>query len=259
MLPLHSRNILWVGFFALIILAWVWLYAMAQSMGLGLMGRPVALLPGTTLADFCAQFLTHMTRFLPLLGMWSVMMAAMMLPTLVPTLNAYEGLMDSADGTPAGWWGLILGYSAIWVLFSIAMTLLQMLFLAIGAVDALGMATSRWFAAGLLIIAGAYQFSKLKEACRNACQSPMAFFLGNWSVGFQGGAVMGLRLGVTCAGCCWAIMALGFVGGVMNLVWMGLATLFMVLEKLPQLGGYLTRPLGAALITGGLLLMVWPG
>lgn len=258
-MPATRRTLLWLGFFGIVLLSWLWLYAMTREMGLGLSGRPIALLPGMTLADFCAQFLTHMTHFAPLFGMWSVMMAAMMLPTLVPTLNTYNGLMLSADGSVMGWWGIILGYGLIWVVFSAAMTLLQMLLIAVGAVDALGASTSRWLSGGLLIMAGAYQFSKLKEACRNSCQSPMGFFLGHWQPGLAGGAAMGLRLGVICAGCCWAIMSLGFVGGVMSLLWMGLATVFMVIEKLPQLGEYLTRPLGGVLISAGLLVMVWPG
>jgi len=253
------RNIAWLSFFGTILACWLWLYAMTQQMGLGLTGRPIALLPGTTLADFCAQFLSHMTEFWPLMAMWSVMMAAMMLPTLVPTLNAYQGLMTSADGTVTGWWGLVLGYGAVWVLFSGAMSLLQLLLVALGAVDALGVATTRWLSGGLLIVAGVYQFSKLKEACRNACQSPMAFFLGRWQPGFSGGILMGLRLGVVCAGCCWAIMSLAFVGGVMSFLWMGLATAFMVFEKLPQLGSYVTKPLGAVLIPAGILVMIWHG
>lgn len=253
------RSAVWLGFFGAILVAWVWLFAMTQHMGLDITGRPRALLPGTTLADFCAQFFTHLTRFAPVFGMWSVMMAAMMLPTLLPTLRAYEGLMVGANGTVAGWWGVVLGYGAVWAAFSVVMSLLQMVLLGLGAVNALGMAESKWLAAILLIIAGAYQFSKLKEACRNSCQSPMGFYLSNWQPGLSGGVTMGVKLGVICAGCCWAIMSLGFVGGVMSLLWMGLATAFMVIEKLPQLGNYVTKPLGGVLISAGLLVMVWPG
>ena len=258
-MSITRRTLLWLGFFGTILACWAWLFAMSQAMGLSMTGRPQALLPGTTLADFCAQFLGHMTEFTPLLGMWLVMMAAMMLPGLVPMLATYQTLIASADGSASGWWGLILGYGAVWALFSVGMTGLQLVLYTLGVVDALGAASTSWLAGALLIVAGLYQFSKLKEACRNSCQSPMGFFLGRWRPGLQGGVAMGLRLGLLCAACCWAIMALAFVGGVMSLLWMGLATAFMVLEKLPQVGGYLTKPLGAVLIPTGILVMIWPG
>ena len=86
----------------------------------------------------------------------------------------------------------------------------------------------------------------------------MAWFLGRWRPGAAGGARMGAGLGAYCVGCCWGIMALGFAGGVMNMLWMGLATLFMVLEKLPQIGHRLTRPAGGLLIAGGLAVLAWP-
>jgi predicted metal-binding membrane protein len=78
------------------------------------------------------------------------------------------------------------------------------------------------------------------------------YFLGQWRTGALGGLRMGLGLGAFCVGCCWGFMALGFVGGVMSLLWMGAATLFMVIEKLPQLGAFVTRPMGYALIAAGL-------
>ena len=79
--------------------------------------------------------------------------------------------------------------------------------------------------------------------CHGVCHSPMSYFLTRWKTGFGGGLRMGLGLGAFCIGCCWGFMALGFVGGVMNLAWMGLATLFMVIEKLPQIGHYTTKPM----------------
>ncbi len=80
----------------------------------------------------------------------------------------------------------------------------------------------------------------------------MTYFLAYWKVGFRGGLRMGLGLGVFCVGCCWFFMVLGFAGGVMNFLWMGLATLFMVLEKLPEIGHRVVRPLGFLLIIAGL-------
>jgi predicted metal-binding membrane protein len=195
-----------------------------------------------------------MTSFLPLFGMWAVMMAAMMLPTMVPTLKSYEDLMISADGTRIGWIGLLLGYSIIWVTFSALITAFQLILLSLGLVDMMGKVKSIWISSALLIIAGAFQFTRAKEVCHGICHSPMSYFLGNWKIGFNGGLRMGLGLGAFCVGCCWLFMVLGFAGGVMNFLWMGLATLFMVIEKLPAIGHYVIRPMGAVLIASGVLL-----
>jgi predicted metal-binding membrane protein len=195
-----------------------------------------------------------MTRFLPLFGMWAVMMSAMMLPTMVPTLKSYEDLMISADGTRIGWIGLLVGYAFIWVMFSALITAFQLSLLSLNLVDMMGKAKSIWFSSALLIIAGAFQFTRAKEVCHGVCHSPMSYFLGNWKTGFVGGLRMGLGLGAFCAGCCWLFMALGFAGGVMNFLWMGLATLFMVTEKLPAVGHYVIKPMGAILIVSGVLL-----
>ena len=196
-----------------------------------------------------------MTRFLPLFGMWAVMMAAMMLPTMVPTLKSYEDLMISADGTRIGWIGLLLGYSIIWVTFSALITAFQLSLLSLGLVDMMGKVNSIWISSALLIIAGAFQFTRAKEVCHGICHSPMSYFLGNWKTGFNGGLRMGLGLGAFCVGCCWLFMVLGFAGGVMNFLWMGLATLFMVIEKLPAIGHYVIKPMGAVLIASGVLLV----
>ncbi|MAB02771.1 MAG: hypothetical protein CML34_08270 [Rhodobacteraceae bacterium] len=195
-----------------------------------------------------------MTRFLPLFGMWAVMMAAMMLPTMVPTLKSYEDLMISADGTRIGWIGLLLGYSIIWVTFSALITAFQLSLLSLGLVDMMGKVKSIWISSALLIIAGAFQFTRAKEVCHGICHSPTSYFLGNWKTGLNGGLRMGLGLGAFCVGCCWLFMVLGFAGGVMNFLWMGLATLFMVIEKLPAIGHYVIRPMGVVLIASGVLL-----
>ena len=200
---------------------------------------------------------TSMTNFLPLTGMWAVMMAAMMLPTMVPTLRSYEDLMISADGTRIGWLGLLLGYSIVWIGFALFITTVQMGLLSLNIVDMMGKAKSLWVSASLLILAGAFQFTRAKEVCHGVCHSPMSYFLGHWKTGLNGGVQMGVSLGAYCVGCCWLFMVLGFAGGVMNFLWMGLATLMMVLEKLPQLGHFLVKPLGSILILSGLSVVAF--
>lgn len=245
------RSGLWLGFFAAILGGWAVMYAMSTGMGLDLLGRPDATAETMRSMDPGMSMDMPMARFAPIFGMWAVMMAAMMLPTLVPTLRAYEDLMLSADGTRAGWVGLLLGYFAVWVGFAALIAAAQLALLHGGLVDMLGMATSRWLSAGLLVVVGAFQFTRAKAVCHGVCHAPMMYFLGHWRTGPEGGLRMGLALGAFCVGCCWGFMVLGFVGGVMSLAWMGLATLFMVIEKLPQIGHHVTRPMGVVLIAAG--------
>jgi len=166
--------------------------------------------------------------------------------------------MTSADGTRAGWLGVLAGYFIVWVVFAATIASVQIGLLYGGVIDLLGIPKSPVFAAVLLILVGAFQFTRAKEFCHGVCHSPMIYFLGHWRTGATGGLRMGLGLGAFCVGCCWGFMALGFVGGVMSLAWMGLATLFMVLEKLPQIGHVITKPMGAILIASGLAVLVWP-
>jgi predicted metal-binding membrane protein len=253
-----SRSVLWVGFFGLVLAAWWWLYSMATGMGLDLIGRPNEMAQAMAAMDPRMEMRMPMAEFGPLFGMWAAMMAAMMLPTMVPTLRAYEDLMVSANGTRAGWLGLLLGYAVVWLAFAAGIAGVQLGLLFGGVIDMLGIPRSRWIAVALLLGVGLFQFTRAKEVCHGVCHSPMSYFLGHWRTGFGGGLRMGLGLGAFCAGCCWGFMALGFVGGVMSLLWMGLATVFMVIEKLPQVGHYVTKPAGAALILAGVGVAVWP-
>ena len=251
------RSTVWLAFFAAILAAWWWLYVMAGTMDLDVLGRPGEMGRRMAAMDPRMPMYMPMANFGPLFAMWAVMMAAMMLPTLVPTLRAYEDLMLSAEGTRSGWIGVLSGYFVVWVGFAALITGAQLALLFGGVIDMLGVAKTQWAAAGLLFAVGAYQFTRAKEVCHGVCHSPIMYFIGNWRRGFAGGVRMGLGLGAFCVGCCWGFMALGFVGGVMNLAWMGLATLFMVLEKLPQIGHHLHRPGGILLIGAALWIAVF--
>lgn len=287
------KSALWLAFFSVILVSWVVLYQMSTGMGLDLIGRPtmdmapmdmpameagemqmqaapMADMPTTEMPasdmpamdmpamDMAGMDMSAMTRFTPLFGMWTLMMAAMMLPTLVPTLTNYDRLITSADGTRAGWLGVLAGYSIVWIAMAGLFAAAQIALLRAGVIDMMGVASNTWIAGGLLILVGGFQFTRAKEVCHGVCHAPMTYFLGHWRTGFRGGLRMGLGLGTFCAGCCWGFMALGFVGGMMSLLWMGLATLFMVFEKLPQIGHYVTKPLGVALMIGGMGVLAYP-
>ena len=229
------RSALWLGFFGLILWAWWVMYTMAAQMGVVRM---------------------NMHDFGPLFAMWAIMMAAMMGPTFVPTLRTYEDLIGSADGTRGGSLGLIGGYFAAWIGFAAVISAAQVGLIEARMVTRMGRSMSVWFSAGLLIAAGLYQFTALKDRCLAHCRSPMVQFLTHWRPGFIGGLRMGVHHGAYCVMCCWGLMAIGFVGGVMDLKWMGGATVLMTIEKLPDLGRWVTRPVGVALILwGGYVLL----
>ncbi len=238
---LPVRASLWLGFYGLVLLAWGLTYELARGSGAAFCGsEAVRLLP---LGGFAALF-----------PMWVVMMAAMMLPTIVPTLCAYLDLPAAAGASAAGWWGVVAGYAGVWLAGSAAFAGVQVLALHNGWLDPAGAAASPLAAAALLALAGFWQFTRTKTACQEACLSPTLYYLANWRPGLRGGLRMGVEVGLVCVGCCWAIMALAFVGGTMSLLWMGLATVFMVVEKLPGIGMRLRRPAGLALLAAALAL-----
>jgi predicted metal-binding membrane protein len=255
--PSILRSVAWLAFFGVILVSWVVMYRMSTGMGLDILGRPNEMAQRMADMDPRMDMRMPMAEFWPLFGMWAGMMAAMMLPTMVPTLRAYEDLMVSANGSRAGWVGLLAGYFVVWVAFAALIAGAQLALLFGGVIDMLGIPREPLLAAALLIAVGAFQFTRAKEVCHGVCHSPMGYFLGHWRTGTIGGVRMGLGLGAYCVGCCWGFMALGFVGGMMSLLWMGLATFAMVLEKLPQIGHHVTRPLGAVLILAGLALGLW--
>jgi len=231
----------WLVLFALIIGAWALLYAMALPNDLRVAGRIYG-------ADFIAslcRITPDAAGFLRIMAMWALMSAAMMAPTALPAFATYDDLSHSGQ-TRMG--ALISGYLAVWLGFAVLAAGLQMGLYKADLVSAFGDSRSGLLSGGLLGLAGAYQFSPLKESCLAKCRAPLTFFMAHWD---EGPWRNGLRLGLTCLGCCWALMLLAFVGGVMNVAFMGLATLIMITEKLPDIGRYLTRPLGFALLTAG--------
>lgn len=217
----------WLALFGLILGAWVALYLVSASGAGHAIG---ALNPGAAGPAL-------------IVAMWALMSAAMMAPTVLPALATYEDLGHS--GATTGMSRLLAGYLTVWLGFSVLAAVAQMGLFRTGLLDMRGQSVTAGFSAALLAAAGLYQFSPAKAACLSKCRQPLIFFMAHWD---EGPWRNGLRLGAVCLGCCWALMALAFVGGVMDLAFMGLATLIMILEKLPEIGRYVTRPLGAVLL-----------
>jgi predicted metal-binding membrane protein len=245
--PQWGRQVFWLGFYAVVLLGWALLLHLNASP-----------LPGVSAAEYWSALCMSAGSADPLalFGMWVLMSAAMMLPTFVPAVRVFGelGAVRATDGASMA--ALVAGYGVVWVVFSALATGLQMLIAKAGAVSEVGQTLSPWLSAGQFLGAGAYQFSSAKAACLAKCRHPLMFFMEHWAPGLKPAFGMGVQLGGWCVGCCWMLMLLVLVGGAMSLGWMGAATLLMAVEKLPELGRYLTRPLGALLIIAAVVQTV---
>jgi predicted metal-binding membrane protein len=195
----------------------------------------------------------------PRLLMWAVMMVAMMLPTAAPVTLVYAAVARKArteDHPVAPTFVFVAGYLAIWVLFSFAATAAQSGLDQLALLSPTMVSASPLLAGGLLIGAGVYELTPLKHACLAHCRAPAHFISSKWRGGFAGAFRMGLELGTYCLGCCWILMGLLFVGGLMNLFWVAAIAAFILLEKTVPLAETGARLVGAAMIVVGLLSLV---
>ena len=191
--------------------------------------------------------------------MWWVMMIAMMTPSAAPTLLLYASIkrMGPQSGKATLYTTLFLfGYLLSWALFSLIATAAQWGLEATGLSDGPMMTIrSRGFAGAVMVLAGLYQLSAIKEACLRHCRSPAHFLAEHNRPGAKGALITGADHGLYCLGCCWALMALLFVGGIMNLYWIVGLAIYVAIEKLAPPGRWLTLSTGIALIIAGLLLI----
>ena len=184
-------------------------------------------------------------------AMWAVMMVAMMLPSAAPTILLYAQVHHHSrgdEGTPPTA-AFLAGYLACWAVFAAIAAALQ---LALGTMEF----ASSGATATVLIIAGVYQLSPLKDACLSRCRSPAQFLSRHYRPGATGAFRLGLLHGAYCVGCCWLLMTLLFVGGVMNLAWVAALTLLVAAEKLLPRGRWIAWIAGAAMIGWGAYLLL---
>lgn len=236
----------WMVFFGLVLASWAVLLAMSVPADLRASGRV-----------FGAEFLAELCLITPdaagfarVSAMWALMGIAMMAPTALPAFATYEDLSHVA---PTQFWRLVAGFVTVWAGFALVVAAAQMALFDAGLLSPFGELRSTTLSALVLIGAGVYQFSPMKAGCLAKCRAPMTFFIAHWD---EGPWRNGLRLGLVCLACCWALMCLAFVGGGMSVAFMALATVIMVTEKLPSIGEVVTRPLGWLLIGTGLLVGV---
>ena len=251
-LPRRDRISILLALFGIALLAWVYLIAMALAMEeMPMSGAEMMGIHPWSALDFFLMFL-----------MWAVMMVGMMVPTAVPMTLVYAAVARKAarQDTPlAPTATFVLGYIAMWSLFSVAATLVQWGLHQAALLSPMMVSNSPSLGAGLLIAAGIYQWLPFKDACLQHCRAPAHFFAEHWHTGAAGAFRMGLEHGAFCLGCCWALMGLLFLGGVMNLLWIGAITLFVLLEKVHPFGDRGGRVMGALMVLAGLLALAGLG
>lgn len=250
----HDRAMTIAGLALVCLLAWGYLLSGAAMAPSGMEGDGMA--PMAAMAPPMAWSAYHAAM---MFAMWAVMMAAMMLPGAAPMVLAVAAVDRGhrRRGLPAGSAAFfVAGYLLVWSAFSLAAVSLQW-----GAETAMGasaMTSGVGAGAGgaVLIAVGLYQWTPLKDACLRHCRSPLDFLTTRWRQGRGGAVRMGVEHGVYCVGCCWALMALLFVGGIMNLLWIAAIAAFVLVEKIAPAGRRVGRWAGGALAAWGAWMLL---
>lgn len=248
----RERTVVAAGLAALAMLAWFYVW---DGAGMGMSALDMT--RATLFPHREAGMMGDMELALPVIVlMWWVMMVAMMTPSAAPLVLLYTRVARhrmpgerpaGAAITPAAF--LAAGYLLVWLLFSIAAATVQELLQPAGLISGMMLwSKTAPLSATVLAAAGVYQLSPLKQACLTRCRAPAQFLVGHWRPGRIGALLLGMRHGAYCVGCCWLLMALLFVGGVMNLVWIAALTVFVLVEKLAPAGAAIGRWSGGVLI-----------
>ena len=253
----RDRAIIIAALGVLTVLAWADLIWLADDMAMGGMDMTgFRMIPAGQGLMMPASEPWKPIEFAYMFAMWAVMMVGMMTPSVAPMILIYArvGRQALSQGKPfaATTW-FAGGYLLAWTGFSLAATSAQWALERATLLTPMMVSASNILGGFVLIVAGVYQWTPLKEACLSYCQAPLTFIMGHG--GFRGdpaGALtLGLRHGIYCIGCCWALMALLFIGGVMNLFWIAALSILVLVEKVAPLGRIIARLAGLTLIAGG--------
>ncbi len=241
-LPRRDFIVIIISLGGITLLSWLYLVKMAADMSMpeGMSAMQISVWDA---GYFWMMFL-----------MWAVMMVGMMLPSVTPMVLIYAGVVrkSAAQSMPVAPTGaFVSGYIAIWIIFSLFATIAQWGLDQAALLSPMMVSNSVGLGAALLIAAGIYQWLPIKDKCLQHCRSPVHFITTHWRPGSTGAFKMGLSHGTFCLGCCWVLMILLFVGGVMNLLWIAAITLFVLLEKVLPLGDVSGRVMGLVMIIAG--------
>jgi predicted metal-binding membrane protein len=252
----RDRGVTIGGIILLTVLSWAYLFGLAAGMdGMVMEGdrmSSVSGLMGPQLSTWSAR------DFFFMFLMWSVMMVAMMLPSASPLILLHVRVNRQQEDSGDGFHGTVafaIGYLLAWTSFSAGATLLQWGLERLAVLSPMMVSTSPLLGSGLLLAAGIYQFTPFKDACLRHCRSPVHFLMQHWRRGTSGAFMMGFHHGVYCIGCCWLLMALLFVFGVMNLVWIAVLSAFVLLEKVVSRGELVARVAGVVFIVAGIFIL----
>lgn len=246
----RDRYIVMLSLVGIILLAWVYTIYLNRVMGFSEISLEMV--------SPHAQAWTSTTFTLNFL-MWTVMMIAMMTPTAAPMLLFYTKISRQRhplDGPYLGTGLFLLGYLIVWTGFSAAATFVQWGLHTASLLSTELVRATPLVGGILLILAGAFQFSQLKNACLTHCRTPVGFIMTEWKDGNHGALQMGIKHGYYCVGCCWLLMALLFVAGLMNLLWMAIITAFVLIEKIVPAGDRIGRYAGVLFIIWGFWLIL---
>tara|TARA_B100000953_G_C18034020_1_gene423775 strand:- start:4602 stop:5465 length:864 start_codon:yes stop_codon:yes gene_type:complete len=275
--PLKDRMTVYIGVLIILVVSWGYIIGMGWHMGtLPFVENPSMQMDmnqsmsmdskKTSILDTILMWMPPsqgewmLKDFFLLFLMWSVMMIAMMTPSILPmvmlftALNINKQRNNQPSASPLI---LLIGYLISWILFSLVITFPQYAMHKSGLLNPMMEPTHAYLASAVLIIAGIYQFTPFKDACLSVCQSPLSFLMNNWKDGNFGAFLIGYKHGFYCIGCCWFLMMTLFALGVMNILWVVVLTLFVMFEKLsyrfPLLFRYST---GAIFIAWGTILIL---
>jgi len=240
----RDRYIILASLAGITLLAWAYMFYLAANMAGMDMAAMTQVRPWTVID----LFLTFI--------MWAVMMVAMMIPSASPMILIFAQIKRQRQSTLrpyASTSAFLSGYLLAWVGFSTLATLCQWGLHSAALLSPMMVTTSPILAGMILVLAGAFQFTPLKHACLAHCRTPLGLLLTEWRDGWSGALKMGLKHGCFCLGCCWVLMALLFVAGVMNLLWVAAIAAFVLMEKLLPAGHRISRLAGLLL----LFLGVW--
>lgn len=245
----RDRLVAAAALLTLTVLAWAYLVRMRAGMSPA--DGATTAMPGMHMGGVTAW---SAADFLLLFLMWSVMMTAMMLPSAAPMILLVAGTnrRRRERASPAAPTAVFAaGYLIVWITFSAVAALAQVALHQAALLSPAMASTSPVLGGLFLVIAGAYQWLPLKSACLTGCRSPLSWLGSEWREGTAGALVMGVRHGVLCLGCCWALMTLLFVAGVMNLLWVAAIAGLVLVEKVAGWGPWIGKVLGLGLVGWG--------
>jgi predicted metal-binding membrane protein len=245
----RDRIVVLSGLALITTLSWAYMSSLASEMRNMDMGAEMTMprMQAWGIADFGLTF-----------GMWAVMMVAMMTPSAAPMILMFAGVNrrrreQQVSYVPTS--VFLAGYLVVWATFSVLAAAAQWGLHAVSFLSPMMAITSPLLGGVLLLAAGVYQWTPLKHACLSKCRSPLGFVLNEWREGGWGALLMGLKHGAYCTGCCWSLMVLLLVAGVMNLLWVAAIAGLVLLEKVAPAGERLGRVAGLVLVGWGVWMV----